>query len=152
MKTRSFRFLKIIGYFLSRRTNKFFSLLQGLCLVSHPPHSPVLGIEVGKFKYFVNTILILLYALLHTADGIVTYLGLKFDLVDEVNPLLIFLAGTMGLGLSIFLLKLLFLEFIAVLYFARHRMVSCWGTATLLTADAFYGWVVSNNIVLVVTA
>lgn len=152
MKTRSFRFFIIIGCFLSHSANKFSSSFQGLCLAARPSRSLVLGIEAGKLKYILNTTLILLYALLHTADGIVTYLGLKFDLVDEANPLLVFFAGTMGLGLSIFLFKLLFLELIAVLYFARHRMGSCWGTATLLSADAFYSWVVSNNILLVVTA
>lgn len=128
------------------------SSLQNLCLSARPPHRLVYGIKPKKLKYLLNTSLILLFALLHTADGIITYLGLKFDYVDEVNPLLLFFAGTMGLGLSIFLLKLLCLEFIAVLFVARRRMRSCWGTATLVSADAFYSWVVSNNILLVAAA
>lgn len=152
MKTKLFRPLKSTRNLVTNAAGHLTSSLQGLCLASRPPHSTVWGIESRKFKYILNTALILLFALLHTADGIITYLGLKFDYVDEANPLLVFFAGTMGLGLSIFLLKLLCLEFIAVLFVARRRMASCWGTATLLSADAFYSWVVSNNIILVAAA
>lgn len=105
-----------------------------------------------KFKYLLNSALIILFALLHTADGIVTYLGLKFDYVDEVNPVLIFFAGILGLGLAIFLLKLVCLSVIAVLFSARRNLGNCWSTFSLISADLFYSWVVSNNIFLVATA
>ena len=152
MKTKSFRPLKSTRNFVFNIICHLASTMQGMCLASRPSHSKVWGIEPKKFRYILNTTLILLFGLLHTADGIITYLGLKFDYVDEANPLLVFFAGTMGLGLSIFLLKLLCLEFIAALFVARRRMGSCWGTATLLSADAFYSWVVSNNIILVAAA
>ena len=152
MKTKFIRSLKPQGYSLFAAAHNLKLSLQCLCLSNRQAHSSIFGIETGHIKYLVNTSLILLFALLHTADGIITYLGLKFDLVDEANPLLLFFAGTMGLGISIFALKLLCIEFIAVLYFARRNMGSCWGTATLLSADAFYSWVVSNNILLVAAA
>ncbi|MGY6274986.1 DUF5658 family protein [Methylomonas sp. MgM2] len=152
MKTKLFRSLKIRCRSLSDALRDSNFPLRYICLSARPVHSSLLGMEVGHLKYLINSSLILLFGLLHTADGVVTYLGLKFNLVDEANPMLVFFAGTMGLGLSIFLLKLLLLEFIAVLYFARRNMGSCWGTATLLSADAFYSWVVSNNIFLVAAA
>jgi len=152
MKTKLFRSLEIGCHALFDSVRDFPLSLQSLCLSTRPPQSPIWGIEAGHLKYVLNSSLILLFGLLHAADGIITYFGLKFDLVDEANPMLVFFAGTMGLGLSIFLFKLLFLEFIAVLYFGRRNMGSCWGTATLFSADAFYSWVVSNNILLVAAA
>ncbi|MGR8929985.1 MAG: DUF5658 family protein [Gammaproteobacteria bacterium] len=151
-----FQMLSTQLHYIGRSLPMLFSRLRG----SHLPDCPIIlrnwliarDIDPKRFKYFANTLLILLFALLHTADGIITYLGLRFDYVDEANPLLLFFAGTMGLGLSIFALKLLCLEFIAVLFFARRKMGSCWGTATLVGADAFYSWVVSNNILLVAAA
>jgi len=152
MKMKLFRSLKTGCHSLFEAVRDFPLSLQCLCISARPAHSSVWGLEVGHLKYLINSSLILLFGLLHAADGVITYFGLKFDLVDEANPVLVFFAGTMGLGLSIFLFKLLFIEFIAVLYFARRNMGSCWGTATLLSADAFYSWVVSNNILLVAAA
>lgn len=152
MKANISRSRKAAGHVLFNAANNLASSLRNLCLCPHPSRTAIRGIDSGKLKYFINTSLILLFGLLHTADGIVTYFGLKFNYADEVNPVLLFFAGTMGLGLAIFALKLLCVEFIALLYFARRNIRSCWGTATLFSADAFYSWVVSNNILLVVSA
>ncbi len=98
----------------------------------------------------MNGLLIVLFGLLQVADGVVTYLGLRFADVVEVNPLLNYCAAQMGLGTSISTLKLLILALIAYLFFARHKMKNRWGTATLFGAVSFYSWVVSNNLLLVV--
>lgn len=150
MKTDIRRSGKIPSRFLFNYINNLASSLQCLCLYKRSPHATIRGIDPAHIKYLINSSLILLFGLLHTADGIVTYFGLKFNYATEVNPVLLFFAGTMGLGLAIFALKLLCVEFIALLYVTRRNIGSCWGTATLFSADAFYSWVVSNNIVLVV--
>lgn len=101
----------------------------------------------------MNTLLIVFFALLQVADGIVTYLGLGlFDNVDEVNPILNFFVSGLGLGGAITLLKLLGLAFAAFLFFDRHKMKSRWITASLASAVTFYSWVVSNNMLLVASA
>ncbi len=143
---------KTAGRFWLNKAGDLISSFRYLCISNRPISSSRWLLDSKQLKYLANTSLILLFALLHTADGVITYLGLKFDYVDEVNPVLLFFAGTMGLGLAIFLLKLLCLEFIAVLFFARRNMKGCLGTAALIGADAFYSWVVSNNILLVATA
>lgn len=150
MKTDIRRSCKIAGHVLFNFVNDLALSLRCLCLYTRSPNATIRGIDPGHLKYLINSSLILLFGLLHTADGIVTYFGLKFNYATEVNPVLLFFAGTMGLGLAIFALKLLCVEFIALLYFTRRNIGSCWGTATLFSADAFYSWVVSNNIVLVV--
>ncbi|MDD2760534.1 MAG: DUF5658 family protein [Methylomonas sp.] len=144
--------IESLGLFFLKAVRNFASSYRCLCFSNHPALGAIWGMEPKRLKYLLNTSLILVFALLHTADGIITYLGLKFDTVDEANPVLVFFAGTMGLGVAIFLLKLLCLEFIAVLYFARRNIKGCLGTMTLLSADAFYSWVVSNNILLVAAA
>ncbi|MCQ8105662.1 DUF5658 family protein [Methylomonas sp. SURF-2] len=103
-------------------------------------------------KQVVNALLILFFALLHIADGVITYLGLSFAPVDEVNPVLNYVAGLCGLGLAIALLKLAILSAIACIFFGRHTIKSRWGTATLASADTFYSWVVTNNVILVVAS
>jgi hypothetical protein len=100
----------------------------------------------------VNTLLIILFGLLHVADGIITYLGLSFDVVEEVNPVLNFFVGILGLGFSITVLKLACLSVLIFLFYDRHKMKSRWITATLASAVTFYSWVVSSNVFLVVTA
>ncbi|AEG01539.1 DUF5658 family protein [Methylomonas methanica] len=100
-------------------------------------------------KHVVNALLIVFFGLLHIADGLVTYLGLSFAAVDEVNPLLNYFAGLWGLGLAITLLKLAILFAIAYIFLGRDTIKSRWGTATLAWADTFYSWVVTNNFVLV---
>lgn len=100
----------------------------------------------------MNAFFIVLFGLLQVADGIVTFFGLKFAQVDEVNPVLNFFAGLVGLGLSISLIKVAGLVFIAFLFFDRHKMKSRWITASLVSAVSFYSWVVSNNVFLVVNA
>lgn len=100
----------------------------------------------------MNAILIILFGLLHVADGIITYLGLSFDVVDEVNPVLNFFAESMGLGFSISALKLLCLSVLMYMFYDRHRMKSRWITASLASAVTFYSWVVSSNVFLVVSA
>lgn len=94
--------------------------------------------------------LILLFGILHIADGLVTYLGLSFAAVNEVNPLLNYFAGLWGLGLAITLLKIAILFAITYIFIGRHTIKSRWGTATLAWADTFYSWVVTNNFVLVI--
>jgi len=100
----------------------------------------------------MNTLLIVFFALLQIADGVVTYLGLSFANVDEANPVLGFFVGQLGLGGSITLLKLVGVVFALFLFFDRHKMKSRWITASLASAVTFYGWVVSNNVILVVGA
>jgi uncharacterized membrane protein len=100
----------------------------------------------------MKALLIVLFGLLHVADGVVTYFGLHFTDVDEVNPVLNFFIGLLGLGCSITLLKLAILAVVAFLFFERHKMKSRWITATLASAVTFYGWVVSSNVLLVVGA
>jgi hypothetical protein len=97
-------------------------------------------------------ILIILFALLQVADGIVTYLGLSFSGLEEVNPVLNFSSELLGLGYSIFLIKAAGLAFITFLFFDRHKMKSGWIKATLTSAVAFYSWVVTNNVLLVIEA
>lgn len=103
-------------------------------------------------RHTLNTLLIVLFGLLHIADGVVTYLGLSFTQVDEVNPILNYVAGFLGLGFSITLLKLAILAVITFIFFDRHTIKSRWGTATLAWADTFYSWVVTNNCTLVMGA
>jgi len=100
----------------------------------------------------VNAFFIVMFGLLQVADGIVTFFGLNFAEVDEVNPVLNFFAGWVGLGFSITLLKLAGLAFIAFLFYDRHKMKSRWITASLGLSVSFYSWVVSNNVILVVGA
>ncbi len=100
----------------------------------------------------MDALLIVLFGLLQVADGVVTYIGLNSSGVDEVNPVLNFVVGLLGLGCSITLIKLSGLAFIAFLFFDRHKMRSRWITATLVSAVTFYSWVVSNNVILVVGA
>lgn len=95
-------------------------------------------------------ILIILFGLLHIADGIVTYLGLSFFGLEEVNPVLTFSSGVMGLGLSIILFKLAELGFLAFLFNGRRRMRNRWVHVTMASAVGFYGVVVTNNVALVV--
>lgn len=99
-----------------------------------------------------NALLLVLFGLLHTADGIITYLGLKFTSVDEANPVLVFFADQFGLGYSITAMKLMCLAVIAYLFFGRRKIKSRLSTATLTGAVTFYCWVVSNNVFLVVNA
>jgi uncharacterized membrane protein len=98
----------------------------------------------------INIFLILMFGLLHIADGAVTYFGLKFASVIEVNPILNYCAELFGLGCSITVLKFGILAVIGFLYYERHKMNSCLSTFTLVSAVGFYLWVVSNNVFLVV--
>lgn len=124
--------------------------LRSLCVLNNTKLIPILNVRAGQLQYSLNSALIVTFALLHTADGIITYLGLKFTTVDEANPLLLIAASSWGLGLAIFLLKLVCLAVIGLLFFARRNLGNCWSTASLLSADAFYSWVVGNNLFLVV--
>lgn len=100
----------------------------------------------------MDGLLIVLFGILHVADGIVTYLGLSFFGLQEVNPLLNFSAEAIGLGNSITLYKLCEISVAAFLFSDRHKMHSRWITATLASAVIFYGWVVTNNVALVFDA
>lgn len=100
----------------------------------------------------MDAVLIILFGLLHVADGVVTYFGLtSFGLV-EVNPVLNYCADSFGLGCSITVLKIAELSFIAFLFAGRRNMKSRWITATLGSAVMFYSWVVTNNVMLVIDA
>jgi uncharacterized membrane protein len=103
-------------------------------------------------KCAVDALLIVLFGLLHVADGVVTYFGLSFSGLEEANPLLNYCADSVGLGCSITLLKLAELGFVAYLFAGRRNMKSPWITATLASAVVFYSWVVTNNVMLVVEA
>lgn len=107
------------------------------------------GYWLAQPKPVLNALLILFFGLLHIADGLVTYLGLSFAAVDEVNPVLNYFAGLWGLGLAITLLKLAILFVITYIFIGRHTIKNRLGTATLAWADTFYSWVVTNNFVLV---
>lgn len=106
--------------------------------------------SLNQQRFACNTVLIVLFALLHIADGLVTYLGLRFTQVDEVNPLLNYAAGILGLGRAIVLLKLIILSFIAAIFFDRCTIKGRWATIALMLAVVFYGGVVTNNVLLVV--
>jgi len=97
-------------------------------------------------------VLIVLFGLLNIADGVVTYFGLSLFGLEEVNPMLNYCADSLGLGCSITVLKLAILCFIAFLFDNRRRMKSPWIAATLSSAVVFYGWVVANNLMLVIEA
>ncbi|MGX2040876.1 DUF5658 family protein [Methylocaldum sp. MU1018] len=97
-------------------------------------------------------LLIIVFGLLQVADGVVTYLGLNSFGLEEVNPVLNACAELMGLGYSIALIKMAGLAFIALLFLERHKMKSRWIKATLTSAVAFYSWVVTNNVLLVMEA
>jgi uncharacterized membrane protein len=100
-------------------------------------------------RHTANATMIILFGLLHVADGVLTYLGLSYADVSEVNPVLNYFSGLLGLGLAITVLKLAILSIIAFIFFDRYSIKSRWGTATLASADTFYSWVVTNNFVLV---
>lgn len=102
--------------------------------------------------YFLTAPLIALFGLLQIGDGIITYLGLDSFGLDEANPILRAVSGLIGLGGAIATVKLCGLAFITFLFLERHKMTSCWITATLASADTFYGWVLTNNISLVLAA
>jgi hypothetical protein len=97
----------------------------------------------------MNAVFIVTFGLLQIADGIVTFFGLSFASVDEVNPLLNVFVKLIGLGYSITLIKLAGLSFIGFLFYDRHKMKSRWITATLGASVSFYSWVVGSNVILV---
>ena len=100
----------------------------------------------------MDALLIVLFGLLHIADGVVTYVGLTFADVAEANPVLNYFAELIGLAYAIPLLKMGGLGFIIFLFMDRHKMKSRWITATLASSVAFYSWVVTQNVILVVSA
>ena len=121
------------------------------CAVTHVMAARFLGLRFWSSPqmHAINTLLIVLFGLLHIADGVVTYLGLSFTSVDEVNPVLNYFAGILGLGVAITMLKLLILFVITCIYIDRQTIKGRLGTATLAWADTFYSWVVTNNFILV---
>lgn len=100
----------------------------------------------------VTAALIALFGLLQITDGVITYLGLGSFGLAEANPLLLTVAGFLGLGGAIAAVKLCGLAFITFLFIDRHKMGSRWITASLVSADTFYSWVVANNVSLVLAA
>jgi Domain of unknown function (DUF5658) len=105
--------------------------------------------SVVQFRQTVNSLMILLFAVLHIADGVVTYLGLSFTGVNEANPILNYIVPHYGLGPAIAMVKVYVLLVLTLVYFDRNAIKSRWGTAALAWADTFYGWVVANNFILV---
>jgi Domain of unknown function (DUF5658) len=100
----------------------------------------------------ITAALIGLFGLLQITDGVVTYLGLDSFGLAEANPLLLAVARFVGLAGAIAAVKLCGLAFITFLFFDRHKMGSRWITASLVSADTFYSWVVANNVSLVLAA
>lgn len=115
---------------------------------------PLLGNEVllTRGGCFLTALLIAMFGMMQIADGIITYFGLSSFGLDETNPLLVLVAGFLGLGRAIAVVKLCGLAFITFLFFDRHKMRSHWITAALACADMFYGWVLTNNLSLVLAA
>lgn len=122
-----------------------------------------LGLKAGGNRFFgtfsiaqltprlaVNSALILSFGGLQVADGIVTYLGLSFAELTEVNPVLNYFSSLLGLGFSIGLLKLVILGVIAAVFLARRTIRGHWATAALALAVMFYCGVVASNVRLVV--
>jgi hypothetical protein len=121
--------------------------------IPQSPLAPLLNCFAGPLsrqRFACNTVLIVLFALLHVADGFITYLGLSFTDVDEVNPLLNYAAGILGLGRAIVLLKLIILSLIAAIFFDRCTIKGRWATVALMLAVVFYSGVVASNVMLVV--
>lgn len=114
------------------RMGRFFAFLSG---------------SQDRPKLFANTVLIASFGGLHVMDGIVTYLGLTFAELAEVNPVLNYFAGLLGLGISITVLKLAILAAIIVIFTGR-RTIGHRGTAVLALAVMFYSGVVINNVLL----
>jgi len=128
-----------------------------------PIHCPIENSRVARLielrycwqappRQTVNTLMILLFGLLHMADGVVTYQGLSFADVDEVNPVLNYFAAQLGLGVAIALLKFTIIAVITLIFYERCSIKSRWGTVTLASADTFYSWVVTNNFILVLSS
>ncbi len=99
-------------------------------------------------RHNVNALMIVLFGLLNVADGVVTYLGLSFANVIEVNPILNYFAELLGVGVAIVSVKLAILIIIAFIFFDRHSIQSRLGTVTLASAATFYSWVVFRNFIL----
>lgn len=132
--------------------------LRKQCSPLHPLDS--VKTRVGRFfaafsgsqdrtRLVANTALIASFGGLHIMDGIITYLGLTFAEVSEVNPVLNYFSGLLGLGVSITLLKLLILAAIVVIFTGRRTIRNHWGTVALALAVMFYCGVVINNVLLV---
>lgn len=107
---------------------------------------------VTQTSCLLTASLIAIFGILQIADGIVTYLGLDSFGLAEANPVLNIVAGLFGVGAAIAVVKLCGLGFITFLFVDRHNMKSGWITATLASADTFYGWVLTNNLSLVLAA
>lgn len=120
---------------LKARVGRFFEFISG---------------SQSTPRFVANSALILSFGGLHVADGIVTYLGLTFAELAEVNPVLNYFSGLLGLGVSISLLKLVILGLIAAVFMVRRTIRGHWGTATLALAVVFYCGVVAGNLLLVV--
>lgn len=100
----------------------------------------------------MNALLLVLLGLLQMADGTVTYLGIRGDLVDEANPLAELCFKHLGLGCSITVVKLVGLAIIGSVFLRRHRFKRRHFTATLSLLVSAYSWVVANNVRLILEA
>lgn len=119
---------------ITTRTNSFLTCRA---------HAP------ATLRQTVNTALLTLFGGLQVADGILTYLGLRFAELAEVNPLLNYLTGLLGLGVSITLLKLVILGVIAAIFITRRTIKRHWGTVALaLAVIAYCGVNVSNALLI----
>ncbi|MCK9607016.1 MAG: DUF5658 family protein [Methylomonas sp.] len=97
----------------------------------------------------LNTALLTLFGGLQVADGILTYLGLRFAELTEVNPLLNYVTGLLGLGVSITLLKLAILGVITAIFTTRRTIKRDWGTVALALAVIAYCGVNISNALLI---
>jgi len=125
-------------------SNKFEQLI--LSIPKQPrfeqllPLKKCLHIQVG---------LILLFGLLNIADGILTYLGLRYCEVAEANPILDVFSNTIGLGYSIMLIKSMVLASLLMLFLSRNTVNRCGSSLMLVAGNVLYFWVVGNNANLV---
>jgi len=113
--------------------------------------------SIGNFAWLIplrkclhiQVSLILLFGLLNIADGILTYLGLRYCEVAEANPILDIFSHTIGLGYSIILVKSMVLASLIMLFLSRNTVNRCGSSIMLLTGNLLYFWVVGNNANLV---
>lgn len=99
----------------------------------------------------MRALLIILFGLLNITDGALTFHGLKFGSVAELNPVLDYLGSHLGLslGYAILAVKTLVIAALAYLLTCHYRMNRCAGILALIIANIFYLWVVGNNAHLV---
>ena len=119
-------------------------------------HAPLL-VSKAKSNFYsytltlakLNAIFIILFGLLHVADGVLTYFGLSYSNVIEVNPILNYFIELSSIGYSILFVKSLIIFIIFLIFINRNNIKGQLGTIALLCANVFYVFIVFNNAILV---